>query len=107
MRRRERALLRGPGCTASRMYRRNRGFCRSQSPSTRSRRLQKVEGKVVLNIVFSSTGRITDIRVVNSLPFGLTEKAIAAAYKIKFVPAMKDGHPVSMYMEVQYNFNIH
>ena len=32
---------------------------------------------------------------------------IAAAKGIRFVPATKDGHPVSMWMELQYNFNLY
>jgi hypothetical protein len=38
---------------------------------------------------------------------GNTERAIAAAKSIRFVPATKDGHPVSMWMELQYNFNLY
>jgi hypothetical protein len=41
------------------------------------------------------------------LPFGLTEKAIAAARLIKFVPAMKGGRPVSVHMQLEYNFNLY
>jgi hypothetical protein len=37
----------------------------------------------------------------------LTERAIAAARQIKFSPATKDGHAVSMYIELQYNFNLY
>jgi TonB family protein len=36
----------------------------------------------------------------------LTEKAIAAAKKIKFTPAEKDGRPVSQYVTLEYNFHI-
>ncbi len=46
--------------------------------------------------------------VVSGLADGLTEQAIvAAAKKIKFIPAMKDGNPVSMWMQLEYNFNLH
>jgi outer membrane biosynthesis protein TonB len=37
----------------------------------------------------------------------LTEKAIAAARRIQFSPAMKDGRAVSQYIRVEYNFNIY
>jgi len=36
--------------------------------------------------------------------YGLTQQAIAAAKKIKFVPAMKGGKPVSMWMQLVYEF---
>ena len=36
---------------------------------------------------------------------GLTERAIEAAKRIKFTPAMKDGKPVSVWMQLEYNFS--
>ncbi|MBO0726384.1 MAG: energy transducer TonB, partial [Blastocatellia bacterium] len=50
-----------------------------------------VEGAVVLNAVFGLDGQIGEIRVIQGLPHGLTEKAIEAAKKIRFNPAVKDG----------------
>jgi len=44
---------------------------------------------------------------VRTLPFGLTERAIAAARQIKFVPATKGGRPVSVFMQLEYNFNLY
>jgi len=58
-------------------------------------------------LLFSSFGEVVDIRAVQSLPFGLTEKAILAARQIRFVPAMRGGHPVSVYMQLEYNFNLY
>ena len=74
---------------------------------TKDARKHEVEGTVVLRCVFTASGRVTNIYVMSELPDGLTERAIEAAKKIKFKPAMKDGHPVSMYMELQYNFNVY
>jgi TonB family protein len=68
-------------------------------------RKNNVTGTVVLRAVFSSSGQVTNITAVKELPNGLTESAIAAARSIKFVPAMKDGHDVSMWMQLEYNFN--
>lgn len=47
-----------------------------------------------------------NIEVVNRLPAGLTENAIAAARKITFTPAMKDGHPVSQMVILEYRFEL-
>ena len=74
---------------------------------TKDARKHAVEGTVVLRCIFSSTGQVTNIHVVSGLPDGLTEKAVEAAKKIKFIPATKDGHPVSMWMELQYNFHLY
>jgi TonB family protein len=64
-------------------------------------------GTVVLRAVFSAEGKVEHILVVRSLPFGLSERAVEAARQIKFTPATKDGHPVSMWMQLEYNFNLY
>jgi hypothetical protein len=56
----------------------------------------------------SARGRIpTLLSHVFDLPHGLTEKALSAARNIKFIPAMKDGKYVSMYIQLEYNFNLY
>jgi TonB family protein len=74
---------------------------------TEEARKNQITGTVVLKCVFSSSGQVTNIRTVSGLPNGLTERAIAAAKMIKFVPATKDGHQVSMWMQLEYNFNLY
>jgi TonB family protein len=74
---------------------------------TEAARRNRVTGTVVLRCTFSSNGSITNIWTVTALPDGLTEKAIDAARKIKFIPAMKDGHYVSMWMQLEYNFTLY
>ena len=74
---------------------------------TEEARKQDVTGTVVLRVVFSSAGEVTNIHAMQSLPCGLTEKAIAAAKQIKFLPAIKDGKPVSVFMQLEYNFNLY
>ena len=74
---------------------------------TEEARRNQISGTVLLRAVFASSGEVVQIRALNTLPFGLTEKAIAAARQIKFVPAMKNGAPVSVYMQLEYNFNLY
>jgi TonB family protein len=64
----------------------------------------RIEGTVVLNVVFTAESRIRNIRVVRGLPDGLTEKAIEAAQKIRFNPAVKDGVPVSVRGNLEFKF---
>jgi TonB family protein len=68
---------------------------------------KQVTGTVILKAVFSSDGKVTNIQVLKGLPYGLTEKAVEAARKIKFIPATKDGKFVSMWMQLEYNFNLY
>lgn len=72
---------------------------------TEEARKNQISGTVVLRAVFTSSGEVTNITARAGLPYGLTERAIAAAKQIKFVPATKDGRPVSMYIQLEYNFN--
>jgi TonB family protein len=74
---------------------------------TEEARKNQVTGTVMIKAVLSASGQVTNIRAVSSLPYGLTEKAIAAARLIKFTPASKDGHTVSQWIQIEYNFNLY
>lgn len=74
---------------------------------TEEARRNQISGTVMLRVVFSSTGEVVQINALRTLPFGLTERAIAAARQIKFVPAMKGGRPVSVHMQLEYNFHLY
>jgi TonB family protein len=66
----------------------------------------QIEGTVVLRAVFAANGEVTNVQVLKGLPYGLTEEAVAAAKRIKFIPAMKDGHAVSLYVQIDYRFEL-
>jgi len=55
----------------------------------------------------AETGQITQIRVVEGLPRGLTERSIAAARLIKFEPAELNGKKVAYPMAVVYRFDLY
>jgi TonB family protein len=74
---------------------------------TETARKNQIMGTVVLKVVFAANGQVTNIRAVSGLPDGLTEKAIAAAHQMKFIPATKDGRNVSMYAQLEYTFTIY
>jgi Gram-negative bacterial TonB protein C-terminal len=73
---------------------------------TEQARKNSITGTVVLRAVFSSAGVVTNIHPVTYLPDGLTERSIEVAKQIRFIPAVKDGRFVSMWIELQYNFNL-
>jgi TonB family protein len=74
---------------------------------TEQARRDSITGTVILRAVFSRTGQVTNIQVIQKLGSGLTERAMAAAKQIRFVPATRNGQPVSMYMQLEYNFNLY
>ena len=78
-----------------------------QPAYTEAAKQNQVEGTVVLKCIFSSSGTVTGIRIASGMPYGLTERAIAAARQIRFIPAIKDGHFVSIYIQLEYNFNLY
>ena len=86
---------------------RARILSKPQPSYTEEARQNQVEGVVVLRVILSSNGTIVGISVISGLPYGLTERAIAAARQIKFTPAQKDGVPVTVAMQVEYKFNIY
>lgn len=73
---------------------------------TEEARQQAIRGSVVLSIVFGADARIYNIQVIQGLPQGLTETAIEAAKKIRFRPAIRNGVPVHVRMQVEFNFNV-
>jgi TonB family protein len=60
---------------------------------TEEARTKKIEGEVLLEVVFEATGKIHVLRVVRGLGHGLDDSAVKAAEQIHFKPALKDGQP--------------
>ena len=77
---------------------------KERAQSTPEARENNVRGTVVLRVLFQADGTISDITIVRGLPHGLNEKAIEAAQKVRFRPAVKDGKPVSVYGNLEFTF---
>ena len=67
----------------------------------------QTQGTVRLKVTFSANGGIKTVAVEKELKDGLTEQAIAAAMKIVFIPAKKNGKPYSVSKLVDYSFTIY
>src|SRR5262249_58144490 len=74
---------------------------------TEAARQTAITGTVILQAIFTQSGEVTNIRTIKPLPAGLTERAIAAARQIRFLPATKNGQRVSVYMQLEYNFTLY
>ena len=66
----------------------------------------KLEGDVVLDLVFLSNGTIQVNRVISGLGHGLDEAASHAARNIKFRPAKREGQPVDYPARVRIEFRL-
>ncbi|MGI9101302.1 MAG: energy transducer TonB [Terriglobales bacterium] len=66
----------------------------------------KYQGTVVLFCVIGPDGVPYDVRVARSLGLGLDEEARNAVRKWRFRPAMKDGNPVAVMVNIEVNFKL-
>jgi TonB family protein len=80
---------------------------REKAKYTEEARQNRVQGTVMLNIVFGADGLIHNIRVVRGLPNGLTETAIEAAQRIRFHPATRNGKAVNVSATLEFSFNLY
>jgi TonB family protein len=72
---------------------------------TEAARTARLEGDVRLRLILASDGTVKNIFPIKSLPYGLTESAVAAASQIKFQPAIRNGQPASQFATFVYEFN--
>ena len=73
---------------------------------TAEARSLKIEGDVVLDLVFLANGSVQINRVVSGLGHGLDEAAQRAAQQIKFKPAKRDNEPVDFPARVRIEFRL-
>ncbi|HMC31623.1 MAG TPA: energy transducer TonB, partial [Candidatus Angelobacter sp.] len=74
--------------------------------SEEARRI-KHQGEVTLLATIGADGRPRNLTVVRSLGMGLDEKALEAVRTWRFDPAKKDGHPVTVQMNIIVNFRLY
>jgi TonB family protein len=66
----------------------------------------KFEGTVLVQLIVSTNGRPQNVHVVRGVGMGLDEKAVEAVRQYRFRPAMENGNPVPVLLNVQVNFKI-
>jgi len=69
-------------------------------------RKAKTSGNVLVYLQVDTNGRPMHVRVLRGIGMGLDEKAVEAVSHYKFKPAMENGHPVTVEMQVEVNFEI-
>ncbi len=70
-------------------------------------RKAKYEATSVLWVIVQADGTPGEIRVKTPAGKGLDEKAIEAVRKWRFKPAMKDGKPIAVQINIEINFRLH
>ena len=66
----------------------------------------RLEGEVLLEVMFGANGTLHVNRVVRGLGHGLDEAAMAAANKMRFKPALRNGQPMDSTAIVHVVFQI-
>ncbi|MGB7068995.1 MAG: energy transducer TonB [Pyrinomonadaceae bacterium] len=74
---------------------------------TERAREARLQGSVRIKIELLANGSVGDVKVVKGLGHGLTENVIRAAKRIKFIPEMVDGVPVTKRQTFEYAFSIY
>jgi periplasmic protein TonB len=68
-------------------------------------RIARIEGTVVMEAVLDPTGRVTQLRVIRSVPM-LDQAAMDAVRQWRYTPSMYGGHPVSVLMTITIRFTL-
>lgn len=69
-------------------------------------RSMKIEGEVLIKVLFTAAGEVRVLNVMQGLGHGLDQNAIRAAQQVRFKPAQKDGQPVDSTATVHIVFQL-
>jgi periplasmic protein TonB len=70
-------------------------------------RRAKYQGVCVVSVIVDAQGNPQHVHVVRPLGMGLDEKAVEAVRQYKFRPALYQGHPVPVEVNIEVNFRIY
>lgn len=73
---------------------------------TEEARRRSIEGEVLLEIVVRRDGSVGDVRLINGLPSGLNDRAVAAVRQWRFSPAHRLGQAVDVIVQVAVQFKL-
>jgi protein TonB len=70
-------------------------------------RENNIEGKVIVQFIVNEKGALTDIKVIQSVGGGCDEEVLRVLnLKKKWKPAIKNGIPVNVYVQLPVNFKL-
>lgn len=69
-------------------------------------RKARLQGTVLFRLIVDEYGLPRDLEITRAIGLGLDEKATEALSQWKFSPAMKDGQPVPVSVNVEINFRL-
>lgn len=69
-------------------------------------RKAKFSGNVVVSLIVGADGKPRNVHVLRGVGMGLDQKAVEAVEQYKFKPAIQNGKPVAVYLNIEVNFQI-
>lgn len=69
-------------------------------------RKAKLSGTVTINLIIDAHGLPQKVHVVRGVGMGLDEKALEAVKQYRFKPAMENGKPVAVSMNIEVQFQL-
>jgi len=73
---------------------------------TQEARDLKLEGEVLLKVIFAAGGQLRVVEVERGLGHGLDEAAVRAAQQIRYKPALRDGQPYDSVATLHVRFQL-
>ena len=78
-----------------------------QPEYTEKTRKKKIQGTVLLSLVVGADGLVHDMKIIQGVDPSLDQNSIRALESWRFNPAMKDGAPVAVQVNVEMNFRMY
>jgi|SRR5580658_7331143 TonB family protein len=70
-------------------------------------RRKKYQGVCLLSVIVDPQGMPQNVKVIRALGLGLDENAVVAVGKYRFKPAMRNGEPVPVMLNIAVNFRLY
>jgi periplasmic protein TonB len=62
------------------------------------------KGDVILDVVIDTDGKISDLKKLSGIGYGIDETVIATVQQWTFHPALQNGHPVASEQELHFHY---
>jgi TonB family protein len=79
----------------------------ANSQYTEATRKARLEGQCLISLIIDRNGMPQNIRITRSLDPGLDQNAIDAVNHYRFKPAMREGEPIPVQINVEIDFRLH
>lgn len=73
---------------------------------TEEGRQARIQGTVILQAVIDAEGNVQNLKVLKGLPMGLDLSALETVKTWRYEPALRDGKPVAVFLNLMVNFSL-